>query len=572
MKLSLSTDFGTPAHWDRLVDFASRHGVQRLVFWGDFGCGLSRFLGPYLYPKHPQLVPDNLRGAIQQLRDWMAYAGRLTHDAGMEFWYVFQALEVPDPDHTRQILPDLFNADNEPDMSGELVYRIIRDQIDELKGITQYITGIETWIMECAPLCLSRLRHQQMPSDVILGQVVDTIYQQVSRHTMRMSMELHTAGGDIVALSAFKRTAQRYPDIIIGADDVIGDFSLHLPFNAHLIEAAKTNPIQVNFDLNGEYWGRNFIPTCALQHYEERIETARALNPVYINGRVCTGHDTWSPYANILPSRRCYYPAIAKINTHTEIPGDVKITCTDTLGGMNAEFFCRRVHDAHVQPKQVAEEFLMREFGPKAKPLTAVFIRLQAVLAGIFFTDKNYEFVQSIPLNERVMSMFAVGEQMTCPEGAPFPPVSRDDDPSWYERKVAFAGWPVPAGHHCAGPEAIIQEKYRALAEAHELLDTVVSVCDQLDKADAAFLTTQFEDLVSYAQASQLLTEAQVHYYNLQHDTQYGNIPDLPRLQALTDEIDTRAAAWLERYPVDRYNLASSLRSWIEVFRKLNVL
>ena len=33
-KLSLSTDFGNQAHWDRVIEFAKRYEVSRLVYWG----------------------------------------------------------------------------------------------------------------------------------------------------------------------------------------------------------------------------------------------------------------------------------------------------------------------------------------------------------------------------------------------------------------------------------------------------------------------------------------------------------------------------------------------------------
>ena len=44
-KLSLSTDFGAPAHWGRVVEFARTHSVSRLVYWG-VDCKHV-----YLYPK-----------------------------------------------------------------------------------------------------------------------------------------------------------------------------------------------------------------------------------------------------------------------------------------------------------------------------------------------------------------------------------------------------------------------------------------------------------------------------------------------------------------------------------------
>jgi hypothetical protein len=96
------------------------------------------------------------------------------------------------------------------------------------------------------------------------------------------SVDLHTAGGDPNTRNGLLRAAQRHSDIIISADNVIGDFNPFLPFHASLVEAAKTNPIAVHFDFNGEYWGRNFVPTSALNQYGAHIEEARHLGAVYL--------------------------------------------------------------------------------------------------------------------------------------------------------------------------------------------------------------------------------------------------------------------------------------------------
>ena len=85
--------------------------------------------------------------------------------------------------------------------------------------------------------------------------------------------------------------ARKYQDVIVSADNTIGDYHLHLPFNQHLQRASRTNRVIVNFDLNGEYWGKNFVPTTAINQYEKHIEEARKINAKYINGRIATEND-----------------------------------------------------------------------------------------------------------------------------------------------------------------------------------------------------------------------------------------------------------------------------------------
>ena len=100
MKLSLSTDFGAPHHWERLVDFATRHEVDRFVFWGDYS--VAGFTPPYSFAPWPGALTTEQLAIRQGVRARMAEAAQRTHRAGKEFWYCFQVLMLPTVEQSRQ--------------------------------------------------------------------------------------------------------------------------------------------------------------------------------------------------------------------------------------------------------------------------------------------------------------------------------------------------------------------------------------------------------------------------------------------------------------------------------------
>lgn len=557
MKLSLSTDFGSPEHWERVIEFAHGHGVARLVFWGNYS--QTGFAPPFLYPNYPGLLPDEQRTGIERLRECLRRAAEMTKQAGMEFWYVYQVLQVPD--RAVSTWPELFSLDAEPDMGGELVYQFLRDQQDELFALVPNLDGVELWVMECASVVIAALQHQQLSTEEICGRVVDTVYDSLSARGCRMTQDLHTAGGNTVTLQGLFQAAARHPDIILSGDNVIGDYHLHLPFNAHLVRAAKTNPVQVNFDLDGEYWGRNLVPTSALSQYAAHLEEARHLEAVYVNGRVSTGHDIWSPHANVLPSRRRFYPALAQITDDTPLPPDLEVTCTHTLGAFNAEFFCRRVQEPDAQPEETVRDFLQREFGDEATALVPTFMKLENTLGKIFFADGNYFVVQSVSMGPELAQQFALDAQLACSPGTAFPP------PELQKREgglMAFAGWPTPLGHRCAGAEAMIRDKEEGLRDAQSLLAEVRTAAG-LKPEDRDFLIRQFEDLVFFARAFRLLLEAQAHHFLMQAGKRAGSLPSPVRLQKLLGQMREVAAAWQARYPGGRYGTTKFLRYWAQI-------
>ncbi|MHB9110398.1 MAG: hypothetical protein ACYDCO_25375 [Armatimonadota bacterium] len=544
MKLGLSTDFGSPAHWERVVGFAREHGVDRVVFWGDYSH--TGFAPPLLYPSCPALVPGEKRAEVRRIQERLQQAARLAGDAGLEFWYCFQVLQLPDAELARTERPDLFNGAGEPAMEGEAIYALLREQLAELFTLAPNLYGIELWVMECAAVRISQLKHQARPAAEIFGRIVDTVQVDVQGRGRRLAVDLHTAGGDPVAREALLAAARRHPDVLVSGDNVQGDFELHLPFNPVLERAAATNPIQVHFDLNGEYWGRNFVPTAAFDQYIAHLERARALGAEYVDGRVSTGHDRWSPHGNVLPLRRRYYPLLAGVDERSALPADAEVTATDTLGCMNAEFFCRHAHDLAVQPEEVITGVLRREFGEEAAALTPLFRALQFTLGKLFYVDRNYFGAQSVPPgNDWVLHFFAFDAHVAALPGSEFPAEEIRAECNG-EHRAAYPGWPLPAGHHCAGVEAMLWEKAEAVAEADAMLETVRQT--PLAEPGRAFLIRQFETLVLYARSYRALFEALAHQTLLAQGIRRGSLPDPARLDASVKELRALADAWQARF------------------------
>jgi len=543
LKLALSTDFGNENHWRRLIDFARTHEVERLVYWS-YGevCG---FPTPWTYPKRPAefLTPGERKTALE-VQASLRRSAKMTSAAGMEFWYVYQGLMMPELGRLRKVAPELLNRHGEPDMAGDAMYTFLAEQLDELDALVPELDGIEVWIMECANVQIFRLAHQPIPTAEILERMVDTIHAACQKHGWKMTRDLHTAAGNTQTLEAILAAARKRPDVIVSADNVIGDFSLALPFNERLRTAAKTNPVCVHFDLNGEYWGRNFVPTSALSQYERDLEEARRLGVESVNGRVSTAHDVWSPHGNILPRYRDEYPPFANES--------IQVCCTDTLGRMNAHFFCRRARDPGVTREQAVREFLVEQFGPSAEALVPTFLHIEEVSRGVFFMGGNYFAAQSVVRAPWHYPLWGWDEYLTLPPGTLFP---TPEMLAARRGRAAFAGWPTAVGHRTPGPRAILAEKAAAQRTAERLLDEVKAAGDSLDPTDRAFLVRQFEDLVLLARIYRLAAEVDVYATLLARNMSVDGLPDHKALDAAIEELRRARAEWKARWPADPFGL-----------------
>jgi hypothetical protein len=558
-----------------VIEFAQSHSISRLVYWG------VDTKDVYLYPKYPGLLPADWQSDVEEARRRIRSAASATTKAGMEFWYVLQVLEMPvivaveavwNPPslaHARQQAPQLFNKYGEPDMFRDSLYDYVRDQLGELHALVPNLSGIEMWVVEDAGVQIASLEHQEISLEAICGRLVDCVYDWTSHWGIRLDVDLHTAGGDPITRYGLLNAAKRHRDIIVSADNVVGDFNLFLPFHKDLVEAATTNPIAVHFDFNGEYWGRNFVPTSALSQYAAHIEEARKLGALYLDGRVATIHNRWSPHANVLPSRLQFYPAIAQTSRDSPLPPNLDIPSTDTLGCFNAEFFCRKVQDSQTQPQHVLVDLLQREFGQHAKTLVPAFLRLEHALGNLFFADTNYDGFQSVLPDPTAMELGYLRYQVTLPEGTEFPtPEIRKIISAKKGYKFAFVGWPTPLGHLCEGTAAVIFDKQVGLEESQEILREVRKAARDLASTDRDYLVRVFEDLEYFARARRYLLEAQVHYFLLQKGTERDGFPDRPRLRSLLGDIQAVAGEWEQRYPGGRYLLSERLNQWLPILTK----
>ena len=83
--------------------------------------------------------------------------------------------------------------------------------------------------------------------------------------------------------------------------------------------AVASKPTPVHFDVNDEHCGRSFVPSSALSQPCAHIEEARRMGALYIDERVSTAHDKWSPHAYVLPSRQ-FYPGSDKMSYAKPLP------------------------------------------------------------------------------------------------------------------------------------------------------------------------------------------------------------------------------------------------------------
>ena len=581
MKIGLETGFNSRYHWERLVEYSSENKLDYLMYQftmrGDH----------WLYHRYPGIIPARELELFETKCQKLKAAGTLCKDAGMDFWVWYEAINLPD--RISEVAPELFNSYGEPDMSGEPVYELLGNQIDELVKIIPNLTGISAWIMECAKTVVSRLKHQTISMGEIAGRIVETLCAKCREHNIELAVCLHTAGADYPFKVGLKEAVLSHDEIILEADDVIGDFSLCQPFQSDIASTPKNHPSMIVFDLEGEYRGRNFLPTSALDQFRIHIDKAKEVGVSHVTGRIVTAHDRWSPHFNALPSKRAYYldGAGVEIKENEPLPNTIETCCFDTLGGFNTDFLINYIRDAKVKPVAVVEAFLKKEFKKDLPDLARVFVEVERVAAGIHSADCNRFSVQSVVPTRNLALLFGSDIQYTTPAGSYFPPPEGVTEPSDLANRAAsgpgrshsggrmpglrspLVGHPVRVENRSIGPHALILEKQQALLDAEDLLERVKASVEELKPGDRTYIVDHFEYFVLFCRSCAVLLEAMVHYYHIVMEKKCRDIPDRGRFSELTDEIKSVAEQWKERQPHDEWKMHARLSEWEEEFERI---
>lgn len=285
--------------------------------------------------------------------------------------------------------------------------------------------------------------------------------------------------------------------------------------------------------------------------------------------------DMRNPHANVLPSKKQYYPKLANVSNDKPLDMYLRIPSLDTLGAFNAIYFCLKTKNKNIKKEKVIGDFLKKEFqleenSEAEKQLVKIFLNLENTLKKIFLIDKNLYHGQSLLCQPVFVPVYAINAHMTSPEGTLFPTKEALDITNNSVHPVAFKGWPVPEGHICCGPEKIIAEKEQAVFETEAMLKEVLEITAGFETEKRDYLRNLFQDLYFFSRAFSCLTQAHVHYFLLQKGTRINNYPNRDALKALLESMALLAKEWSEKYPGSRYSISETLTEWKNIINNDN--
>jgi hypothetical protein len=588
--LCLESNYGTPGHWARLVEHAREVRATRLV-WVWTHPTRGNLVLPPIYRWLPAFhgARDWRAEGVLDCRSDLAAAAEMTHQAGMEFylWYAVLHFNLSQRERLPQQLPELFNGQDVPDAGRPFFSYFVKEQLREVYRDFPMVDGVVLWMCENSdfdPLRLSQYASSPQAGStsrlrLVLDGAVDAIRACCREEGRGMVADIHSAGGDLAVTQAMIESYARYPELVVQTDATWGDYSLTCPTSVLIPEIIKHNPLQVNFDCYGEYFGRNFVPTIYLNWIKRHWDNARAMagdKLVGIDGRVSTAHDNWSPLYEILPRFRPLFPAAPADNHRLKLTKDGKpvyleISSFETLCTVHPAAL-QQLHEAgEFEPLSVIREMCAREFGSDtANDLAALLAEVETILVDIFYINKLYFGTQSVLPNPGRGQWVAEAHcfyDLFQEPGSDFPNLQTlADNKTWF--RCSYDGpWPAPKGLKTISFSEMSAGLAGAVQRAASLLDRFHTIAARLKPVDATFLDRQFSLLLLTARVRYHLFRCIYYNHRLRKDfeetaSRAALAAELPELVQAVDTIEPLLGA-------EDASVIVPARQWIEEFGRV---
>lgn len=374
--------------------------------------------------------------------------------AGIKSYMWHHELELPVG--FEEAYPETLNADGDIEVSHPLVKDFLENKLEDFFFAYPKMDGIVLTLHETR-IPLLKLKNQKLGKIERVKYVTQILFDTCKRLGKELIVRPFASIEEDYQMmtNAYEEISK---DLIIMDKWTQFDWSLTLPNNA-FFNKIKKNPLMVETDIFGEYFGKGFLPIMLKDHIQEKVRYCESFAPVGYCSRI---------------DRNGYQP----FDSVQEVNLRIMEAC---LNGEN-------VDDA-------IDAFFAEKYGKAGEKVCALMQNTEDLQRKIFYMQ-GYYFT----------------------ELSSFPRVNHSKNHFYFEMMrdnycIASNEWFIPKNWTRQGDmQDVLLEKQSAVALAEEKLATLQSLKDELSAKNYAELENKFQNLYYTAKLWYALTKAFIAY------------------------------------------------------------
>ncbi|MBQ7037122.1 MAG: hypothetical protein IJN74_06535 [Clostridia bacterium] len=443
-----------PQYFMDTVIYAIEHNLSHIQFIGpihDYLRGNIDGITPYR--KYAEFNPEKDEEYVALNLDYLNAGCKKAADAGIKMYMWHHELDLPDA--FTEKYPEVLNADGDIEVTHPLVRDFLENRIEDFFFAYPYMHGIILTLHE-TKVPLLKLKNQKLDKVERVKYVTKILYDTC----LRLGKELIVRPFASIEKD-YEMMTEAYEsiskDLVIMDKWTQFDWSLCLPHN-RFFHKIKSNPLLVETDIFGEYFGKGQIPLMLKEHIREKFQYCEGFKPAGYANRIDRAgqHFFGSPNMVNLEIMNAY------------------------MQGEDAE--------------EAIDRFFEKTYPGAGGAVREIMEPTEDILRSVFWL-KGYYFS----------------------ELSAFPRINHCKNHFYFEMmrdnfEIASGEWFIPKDWQRGSLESVLSEKADAAEKADACFEKLLSLKDKLEKEAFHSLYVRFGNLKYVARLWEAMTKAFMYY------------------------------------------------------------
>lgn len=440
----------------RTVEYAIENGFDHVQFIGPIHNPVKGNIdGMTIYHKYEKFNDYKDMDFLRETMDSVNEACEKLHAAQIKTYVWHHELEVP-PNFICEY-PELCNETGDVEITHPIIRDFLEHKLNDFFDEYPLIDGIILTLHETR-IPLLKLHNQRLDKKDRIKYVTQILYDTCKSRGKELIVRTFASIDEDyeMMLCAYEEISSK---LVVMDKWTQFDWSLTLPHNG-FFRKIKSNPLLVETDIFGEFFGKGRLPLMLKEHIREKFEYCQGFHPIGYVSRVDRG--------NQHPFGRANEVNINIMNAYM---------CGEDVDKAIENFFKKKYPDAYKEVRALMEptEEILRKM--------------------IYLKDYYFSELSAFPSLNHSKNHFYF-EMM------------RDD----YE--IASNEWFVPYNWKRGTIESVIEEKESAEKRATQLFDDLKKLESRIDEENYNNLYLQFANLKYSTSIWTELTHCFIHYSN----------------------------------------------------------
>ncbi len=436
------------------VDYAIEKGFDHMQIVGPIhNIVKGNIDGMVEYRKYAQFNNTKDLEYAKKATEAMNIACKKTAEVGIKTYFWHHELDVPNG--FDEAYPEVLNENGDVEVSHPIIKDFLENKIIDFFHACPYVDGLILTLHE-TKVPLLKLKNQKLSKIERVKYVTKILYDTC------------VSLGKELIVRPFASIAEDYDMMMEAYEDISHDlmvmdkwtqfdWSLTMPHNA-FYEKIKNNPLLIETDIFGEFFGKGRFPMLLKNHIKEKFEYCQKFNPVGYASRIDRGG--LDPFGDV-----------------NEVNNDI----------INAYMNGRDVDEEILTFFEKKYPGLGREVMEIMEPTEEILKKI-IYLKGYYFTELSY-----------------------------FPGIVHSKNHFYFEMMrdnfcIASNEWFIPKNWERGTIESVIAEKQEAVTASEELYEKLLKLEDRMDKEEYHKLWVKFYNLKLSAAIWKELVNVYINY------------------------------------------------------------